>query len=107
VNAIVLCSFCIGNIAGPFMWKQKYKPRDHVPWEVIAACVVVCPTILLTIRFLLAKENKLRDSEPYDDTWDDVVVRTTDGDGKVTEHKVDKEFLDLTDKQNREFRYVL
>lgn len=26
-NAIVLSAFCVGNAAGPFMWKDKYKPR--------------------------------------------------------------------------------
>jgi ACS family allantoate permease-like MFS transporter len=26
-NAIILSGSCIGNAAGPFMWKAKYKPR--------------------------------------------------------------------------------
>jgi MFS transporter, ACS family, allantoate permease len=27
VNAIILSAYCIGNAAGPFMWRQQYKPR--------------------------------------------------------------------------------
>ena len=27
VNAIMLSAYCIGNAAGPFMWKAQYKPR--------------------------------------------------------------------------------
>jgi hypothetical protein len=26
-NAIMLSAYCIGNSAGPFMWKSQYKPR--------------------------------------------------------------------------------
>ncbi|THV06934.1 MFS general substrate transporter [Dendrothele bispora CBS 962.96] len=34
-------------------------------------------------------------------------IGTTGFDGKMEQVKVDKEFLDLTDRQNRDFRYVL
>ncbi|KAH9991581.1 MFS general substrate transporter [Russula vinacea] len=83
-NAIMLSAYCIGNAAGPLMWKAKYKPR-----------------------ILLARENKRRDAEQPDDSFDDVHVVKIDEDGKRTEVKVSKEFLDLTDRQNRDFRYVL
>ena len=56
---------------------------------------------------MLDKENKRRDREPPDTTYDDVWVKITDEDGDIIEKKVDKSFLDLTDRQNREFRYVL
>ncbi|KIJ61693.1 hypothetical protein HYDPIDRAFT_31026 [Hydnomerulius pinastri MD-312] len=105
-NAIMLSAYCVGNAAGPFLWKAQYKPRNHVPWAVIAACYVVCPLILLTIRVLLARENSKRDSEPVDDTDEYFIERVTE-DGKRIEVKVDKEFMDLTDRQNRDFRYVL
>ncbi|EPQ50298.1 MFS general substrate transporter [Gloeophyllum trabeum ATCC 11539] len=106
-NAIMLSAYCVGNAAGPFMWQQRYKPRNHVPWIIIGICYVICPALLLIIRRLLAAENKRRDSEPPDETYDDVYIETVDGKGNVVERKVDKEFLDLTDRQNRDFRYVL
>lgn len=105
-NAIMLSAYCIGNAAGPFMWKTQYKPRNHVPWAVIGACYVACPVLLLVIRAVLVRENKVRDAEPVDDEEEYVIEKITE-DGKRVEVKVDKEFLDLTDRQNRDFRYVL
>ncbi|KAI0321964.1 major facilitator superfamily domain-containing protein [Amylostereum chailletii] len=107
VNAIMLCAYCIGNAAGPFMWQAKYKPRNHIPWIVIGICYALCIGLLFAIRLLLARRNKLRDQEPPDHTFEDVYVVRVDDEGKRVEIKVAKEFLDLTDEQNREFRYVL
>lgn len=106
VNAILLSAYCIGNSAGPFMWQAQYKPRNHVPWIIIGICYAVCMVLMLTIRWYLSRENKRRDAEPADHSYDNIYMeRTVDG---VTEKvKVDKEFLDLTDIQNRDFRYVL
>ncbi|THU76019.1 hypothetical protein K435DRAFT_879839 [Dendrothele bispora CBS 962.96] len=63
--------------------------------------------IVLAIRFLLSKENKKRDREGHDDTYDDVYIERPGSDGKMEQVKVDKDLLDLTDRQNRDFRYVL
>ncbi|GLB38572.1 putative major facilitator superfamily protein [Lyophyllum shimeji] len=106
VNAILLSAYCVGNAAGPFMWQAQYKPRNHVPWIIIGICYVACMALMLAIRWHLSRENQLRDREPVDHSYDNVYIeRTVDG---VTEKvKVDKEFLDLTDIQNRDFRYVL
>ncbi|KAI0000635.1 MFS general substrate transporter [Russula compacta] len=106
-NAIMLSAYCIGNAAGPFMWQAKYKPRNHVPWIITGICYASCIALLFSIRVLLARENKRRDAEPPDDTYDDIHVVKVDEDGIRTEVEVSKEFLDLTDRQNRDFRYVL
>ncbi|KAI0261761.1 MFS general substrate transporter [Gloeopeniophorella convolvens] len=106
-NAIVLSAYCIGNAAGPFMWRTKYKPRFHIPWIIIAVCFATCIGLLFIIRLLLARENKRRDGETPDDTYDDVYIVKIMDDGQHVEAKVPKGFLDLTDRQNRDFRYVL
>ncbi|PIL25692.1 MFS general substrate transporter [Ganoderma sinense ZZ0214-1] len=106
-NAIMLIAYCVGNATAPFMWQAKYTPRNHVPWTIIGIVYVICPLILLYIRFLLARENKRRDAEPVDEKYDDVYIEVVLPDGTRTERRVDKEFLDLTDIQNRDFRYVL
>ncbi|KAH7927986.1 MFS general substrate transporter [Leucogyrophana mollusca] len=106
-NAIMLSAYCVGNALGPFMWRQQYKPRNHIPWIVIAICYILCALLMLAIRELLRRENLRRDSEPADETYEDVYVEHTTEDGKRVEVKVAKEFLDLTDIQNRDFRYVL
>jgi ACS family allantoate permease-like MFS transporter len=82
--------------------------------------------LMFAIRVLFSRENKRRDAEPVDDTYDNVFLTKIDQDGKRVEMKVSKvcgpfclchrmliiqileqEFLDLTDRQNRDFRYVL
>ncbi|THG95272.1 hypothetical protein EW026_g6352 [Hermanssonia centrifuga] len=107
VNAIMLISYCIGNAAAPFMWQAKYQPRNHIPWIIIGICYVICPCILLAIRHLLSRENKRRDAEPVDEQYDDVYIEVITPEGKRIEQKIPKEYLDLTDIQNRDFRYVL
>ncbi|CAA7262330.1 unnamed protein product [Cyclocybe aegerita] len=107
VNAITLSAYCIGNAAGPFMWKAKYQPRDHVPWIVIRICNTSCMALLLMVRFLLSTENGRRDREPPDETYENIYIERVGKSGVTELVKVDKEFLDLTDIQNRDFRYVL
>ncbi len=75
---------------------------------------------------MLATENKRRDVNRHDDTYDEVYVTHVNADGTTEERKVDKvlvsrsfcsrvwliylpsqAFLDLTDIQNKDFRYLL
>ncbi|KAJ7681032.1 major facilitator superfamily domain-containing protein, partial [Mycena polygramma] len=107
-NAIMLSAYCIGNAVGPFMWKEQYKPRNRIPWIVIGVCYIACMALLLIIRAVLVAENRRRDAAPQvDDPYDNVYVERLSAVGVMEKIKVDKEFLDLTDRQNRDFRYVL
>ena len=63
---------------------------NHVPWIIIGACVVSCMVLLYSIRVLLARENKRRDAEPRDDSYDDVYVARIDERGNRVEVKVSK-----------------
>lgn len=56
---------------------------------MIGACYVACPALLLVIRAVLVRENKIRDAEPVDDEEEYVIERITE-DGKRVEVKVDK-----------------
>ncbi|PBK67069.1 MFS general substrate transporter [Armillaria solidipes] len=106
-NAIMLSAYCIGNAVGSLMWAEKYKPRNRVPWAIMGVCVVFRILTLLGIRYLLSTENRRRDAEPVDTAYADVYIERLREDGVMEKVRVDKEFLDLTDKQNRDFRYVL
>ena len=115
-NATVLVGYALGNAVGPLMWKKRYQPRNHVPWAVIAACSLASAVLLLLARAVLARENRTRERERAarraggdedEDGFDEVYVAQADADGKTVERRVDRAFLDLTDRQNREFRYVL
>ena len=66
--------------------------------------------LMLLLRWYLARENELRESErtsrDQPEKRDDEGVYLEDSEGGKA-GKVDKAFLDLTDIENREFRYVL
>lgn len=65
---------------------------------MIGICYIICPILLLVIRHILAKENKRRDAEPADTTFDEVYIETVDADGKKVERKVDKVWTALRDE---------
>ncbi|KUI63989.1 hypothetical protein VM1G_10738 [Cytospora mali] len=90
MNAILLMSFCLGNIIGPLTFKGKDAP-EYIPAKiaiVVTTAFACCMTAVLMAYY--AYENKRRDKL-----------------GAGVEHKENGEFLDLTDKENLEFRYRL
>ena len=76
--------------------------------------------LTLALRYMFARENRRRDAlraeaertgvdrEKFE-SWAYVEVEgaDADADGGVVRRKVDKAFLDLTDKENLAFRYIL
>jgi hypothetical protein len=64
--------------------------RNHVPWAIIAACSFVSGLTLLVLRYRLAAENKRRDAEKRDDTYDDIYLTQVQPDGTSIEKKVDR-----------------
>ncbi|OJA19647.1 hypothetical protein AZE42_14084 [Rhizopogon vesiculosus] len=66
------------------MWQSQYKPRNYIPWIVIGICYILCPLLLLTIRFVLRRENKKRDAEPVNDDFE-VYIEQVTADGKHVE----------------------
>ena len=63
---------------------------DHVPWTIIGASLLSCMVLLLSIRVMLARENKRRAAVPRDDSFDDILVVKVDEDGNRTEVKISK-----------------
>lgn len=56
---------------------------------------------------MLARENQRREAEQGDKKFDGVYIAQELADGRKVEKRVDRVFLDLTDIQNRDFRYAL
>jgi len=94
------------------MWQAKYYPRyarhtpscglvesnaslirNHIPWIVSGVCYVVCIITLLVIRWYLAGENRRRDLEPRDHTYDENWVEVVRDDGTVEKVKIPKVFI--------------
>jgi hypothetical protein len=79
-------SFCVGNILGPLTFRDKDAP-NYTPAKITIVAVDSVTVVLTTMLLLYYKwENKRRDQIPQ-------------------EHQENIEFLDLTDRQNKEFRY--
>ncbi|KAF8318443.1 MFS general substrate transporter [Clavulina sp. PMI_390] len=118
MNSMLLVGYCTGNLVGPQLFKAKYAPRNIVPFGVFLGCNAASLILLLVIRVVLARENARRDAEktshldaetatPEEDLYEHVYVEVLAEDGTRVRKHVDKAFLDLTDFQNRDFRYVL
>lgn len=86
MNAILLMSFCLGNILGPLTFRNEDAP-EFTPAKI--TIVAVDSTVVVAVAVLLwyyRRENKRRDEAHV-------------------EHRPDIEFSDLTDRENLELRY--
>ena len=99
MNAILLMSFCLGNILGPLSFRKQDAP-NYVPAK-ITILAVCCVSVGFTVCLMLYYkwENRRRDREAES--------RASVGGFREGHHVKDLEFLDLTDRENREFRYRL
>lgn len=92
VAALYLIGYCVGNLIGPQTFRTKDAPH-YVPAEIaIIVCWGLCMFDLAFIWWYCAAQNKkkqaVRDSPEY-------------------ARLENMEFMDLTDKENTEFRYVI
>ncbi|KAI7083327.1 major facilitator superfamily transporter [Hortaea werneckii] len=92
MNAILLMSFCLGNIIGPLTFTGKSAPQ-YIPAKItiIVTCAVAA-VLTIMLGFYYKWENKRRDHLAAE--------------GKIA-HVQDVEFADVTDRHNKEFRYRL
>ncbi|OGE58608.1 hypothetical protein PENARI_c001G11152 [Penicillium arizonense] len=87
MNAVLLMAFCLGNILGPLTFRTEDEP-DYVPAKIaIVATLAVAIVFTFGLRGYYVWENSRRE--------------------KAGEGRGDVEFLDLTDRENRGFRYKL
>ncbi|KAG9235199.1 MFS allantoate transporter-like protein [Amylocarpus encephaloides] len=92
VGALYLIAYCVGNIIGPQTFRPGDKPR-YVPAEItIIVCYSVCALDLVFIHWHYARMNQANE-EVRRGEW----YRKVEG----------QEFLDLTDRENKEFVYTL
>lgn len=87
MNAVLLMSFCLGNILGPLTFRTADEP-DYIPAKIaIVATLAVAIVFALVLRGYYVWENRRRER------------RQLGG-----EDQESFEFLDLTDRENSEFR---
>ena len=94
VACIGTIAYTVGNIISP----QTFQPKDaphYLPAKISICIIYVLVTIdLFVMRWVLQRRNRLRDQE-----------KEALGDAHRPEEN--HEFLDMTDLENREFRYEL
>lgn len=101
-NAIVFIAYCVGMIAGPqfFVSSQAPKHPDETGYDEGFRMMIVCWILLMILpmilRFYYQWVNKKRDASDAKDL----------AEGKEI-YVENEEFMDLTDKQQRGFRYSL
>ncbi|KAF2120160.1 allantoate transport protein [Lophiotrema nucula] len=89
--AAIFVAYCVGNIVGPQLIKSQTK-KNHYPELWTGLIIFYCFTIVASVAlyYVLWRENKKREALPIDEDERDRLA-----------------FLDLTDKENPYFRYVL
>ncbi|KAK1765153.1 major facilitator superfamily domain-containing protein [Phialemonium atrogriseum] len=109
VIAMYHVGYGLGNILSPQLFQPQYKPRYVVTWSVILGVACVLPmVVVLYLRWYLVRENKRRDALAERGLVREIgIVEHVDENGVSTEEVVDARQLDLTDKENLAFRYVL
>lgn len=92
VNAIMLVGYCVGNIIGPQTFRANDAP-EYTPAKVVLV-VMYCVSMGLNglLLWVNMRENKRRDKEGS--------IEPT------AEELAEIQSADMTDKQNRFFRYV-
>ncbi|CAK7199903.1 hypothetical protein SEUCBS139899_002590 [Sporothrix eucalyptigena] len=90
VSASTFLGYCIGNIIGPLIFGASPGPLYHAGFLGSFICLVCVVVIAIVTYILLRLENRRRDRLQMA--------------GGVEHHNIDE---DLTDKQNKDFRYVL
>jgi len=94
VAVIETIAYTVGNIISPHTFQAKDAPR-YLPAKISICIIYFLITVdLYLIRWLAVRENRKRDEK-----------KAGLGEGYVVEKN--HEFLDLTDRQNSEFRYSL
>jgi MFS family permease len=100
-NAVLFLGYCTGNIAGPFFYKTEEAPQYPLGiWSMIVSHLIEV-VLILTLRFLLARENRIRDKLQGitgNESEEEKMVRERERDATA--------FSDMTDKENLNFRYI-
>ncbi|KAJ7210501.1 MFS general substrate transporter [Mycena pura] len=113
-NGIFLIGYALGQTLCTQFWKARYEPTFVVPWTICLATYVADIGIATALWVLLRAENARRDvlaaekGPGGEAAGDDFGYASgVDAGGREVRTKVEKGFLDMTDRQNLAFRYVL
>lgn len=92
-TAFVFLAYCVGNIIGPHAFLASEAPIYQTGCKVIMGCVAGQVVIAAVLRMVLMNRNKKRESE--------MIAAGQE----LSEEVIDDALLDLTDFENKTFRY--
>ncbi|KAF2489062.1 major facilitator superfamily transporter allantoate [Lophium mytilinum] len=91
VGAMMYVAFCVGQVVAPQLFLSPEAPVYQTAFQASFTCFALCIALSLVLCFYLIWENKRRDKLANE---------------KTEAQTAESEFLELTDKQQREvFRY--
>ncbi|RBR06745.1 hypothetical protein FVER53590_12597 [Fusarium verticillioides] len=101
VMAMIFLGYCAGNLSGPQFFISTEAPGYHTAYTTIMVCYAITIALVVGIYFYLTWENRRRDNEQgvKRDPEESQQVDLTE-DGALLQ-------VDETDKQNKNFRYIL
>lgn len=91
-NALTLMAFCVGNLIGPQLFPASDAPNYNAAKITLIVTMSAVVVLAFTLRQLTVWENTKRDREQAGSEDDPSAA--------------DLAFSDLTDIENRQFRYV-
>ncbi|ATY59793.1 Major facilitator superfamily general substrate transporter [Cordyceps militaris] len=109
VIALYHAAYGLGNIISPQLFRPQWRPRYRPTWIILLIVAAIVPAILvLTLRIYLDRENKRRDKmEQENSVEDNGIIETVKADGTTERQVVDRNQLDLTDRQNLKLQVTL
>lgn len=97
VNGMFFIGYCAACIASPQLWTHSPRYMEGVITSIVTWCLLFVVVILF--RFLCVWDNKQRDEQVASSG-----IVSVDQEVKLDENGLPQ--TDLTDKQDRQFRYV-
>lgn len=95
VTGLYFVSYCVGNMIGPQTFKAKWAPDYGPSKAIMAACSAASLSMMLVVYLYNMRENKKRDREA--EKLGDAYYNPPEN----------YEFMDLTDFENKNFRYII
>ncbi|KAB8207549.1 major facilitator superfamily domain-containing protein [Aspergillus parasiticus] len=102
VTAILFIGYCVGNIAGPQLFKKHQAPHYYSAFAAILACFCIAVLDVVLLRVYMVWENKRRDQK-QGRVIEPETKEAEDSEDSTTRRGVG----DVSDWQNQNFRFCL
>ncbi|GAB1207847.1 hypothetical protein APSETT445_006582 [Aspergillus pseudonomiae] len=102
VTAVLFIGYCVGNIAGPQLFKKNQAPHYYSAFAAILACFCIAVLDVALLRAYMVWENKRRDRK-QGRVIEPETKEAEDSEGSTARRQVG----DVSDWQNQSFRFCL